>query len=189
LRPFLTIACAALLLAGCGNTDNQVLGGVLATVGPNAIIDTVVSSINGPATATDQDGNPVPTNVTLMTDHPGLCASLAAHPDYLQTPPEPYVALLLLTPQREVGTYYLGQNNISAVLFTTAGPGNPIYAYPGVPGGGSIGIGDLNSNAGGGSDGNFSIELDDASGNLYSVYGQFKTTTCTALAQAYIPIF
>ena len=189
--PSLTWALAAALLAACGTPDNQVIGGILGSGSvPNAIFGDVLSAVHGPVTATDSSGNKIARNAVVLTNRAGFCSTIAASPDYLHTASEAFVALLLLTPPHEVGTYYIGTTNIGAMLFTTSGVGQRVYFFPG--GTGTIGLGQLASVPGGTSLGNFSLSVYDPSvqsSSLYALYGQFKTSECPALATAYIPIY
>jgi len=186
------LALAAAALAACGNPDNQVVGGLLGAGSvPNAVITDVGSAISAPVQATDLRGNLVARNAIILTDRGDLCAKLADYPDYLRAPIEPFVALVLLTPQRQVGTYYLGQTDIGALLLTTSGVGQTVYGFPGASGG-TIGIGQMNSSRGGNAEGNFAMQVYDPSvqnSSLYTVYGQFKTSECPALETAYVPIY
>ena len=190
-RRLLPGALAAALLAACGTPDNQVIGGILGNGSiPNAIFGDVQSAVHGPVTATDSAGNKIARNAVLLSTHAGFCDAIAANPDYLRTPTEAYVALLLLTPPHEVGTYYIGNTSIGAMLFTTAGVGQRVYFFPG--GSGTIGLGQLASKPGGTSMGNFSLQVYDPSvqvSSLFALYGQFKTIECPALATAYVPIY
>ena len=187
----LTTALLASLLAACGNSDNQVIGGVLGSGSiPNAIFDSVQSAVHGPVTSTGPNGRRIARNAVVLTNRANFCETIGANPNYLQTPTEAFVALLLLTPPHEVGTYYIGQTDIGAMLLTTAGTGQRVYFFPG--GTGTIGLGQLASGAGGTAEGNFSLSVYDSTAqtsNLFALYGQFKTSTCPALAQAYVPIF
>jgi hypothetical protein len=183
---------AALALCACGNPDNQVVGGLLGAGSvPNAVIINVGSALFAPVSATDLRGNPVPRTAVILTDREDLCAKLAQNPDYLRAPVEAFVAMVLLTPQRKVGTYYLGQTDIGAVLLATSGPGQTVYPFPGSSGG-TISIGQMNSSPGGNVEGSFALQVYDPSvqaSALYTVYGQFKTSECPALETAYVPIF
>lgn len=185
-------ALALCALAACGNPDNQVVGGLLGSGSvPNAVITRVGSAIFAPVNATDLRGNLVPRTAVVLTDREDLCAKLAQHPDYLRAPIEPFVAVVLLTPQRKVGTYYLGQTDIGALLLTTAGVGQTVYGFPGASGG-TIGVGQMNTNPGGSAEGNFAMQVYNPSvqtSSLYTVYGQFKTSECPALETAYVPIY
>jgi hypothetical protein len=179
-------------LCACGNPDNQVVGGLLGSGSvPNAVINDVASSIFGPGTATDLHGNTVATNVVLMTDQGDLCNKLAKDPNYLRSPTENFVALVMLSPQREVGTYYMGQTNIGALLLTTAAAGQTVYGFP-AANGGTINIASMHSAPGGMAEGNFAVQVYDPSNSqssLYTVYGQFKASECPAIANAYVPIY
>jgi hypothetical protein len=191
-RPTTLAALALGVLAACGNPDNQVVGGLLGAGSvPNAVITNVGSAISAPVNATDLRGNQLPRNAVILTDREDLCTKLAQYPDYLRAPIEPFVAVVLVTPQRQVGTYYLGQTDIGALLLTTSGVGQTVYGFPGASGG-TIGIGQLDSSHGGRAEGNFAMQVYDPSvqaSSLYTVYGQFKTAECPALETAYVPIF
>ena len=193
MRSHLLLLSAALsaCLAGCGNPDNQMIGGLLGSGSvPNALIADVRSAVHGPVTATDSSGRLIDRNLVVLSDHANFCAVITANPDYLRTPTEPFVVLLLLTPPREVGTYYIGQSEIGAMLLTTAGLGQRVFFFPG--GIGTIGLGQLASRPGGAAEGNFSLSVYDPSlpnSGVYGLYGQFKTTMCPGLASAYVPIY
>ena len=186
------LALALSALAACGNPDNQVQGGLLSSgSAPNAVITIVGSAIFAPVNATDLRGNSVPRTAVILTDREGLCAKLADHPDYLRAPIEAFVAVVLLTPQRKVGTYYLGQTDIGALLLATSGLGQTVFPFP-AANGGTISIGQMNSGAGGNVEGNFAMQVYDPSAQtspLYTVYGQFKTSECPALETAYVPAY
>jgi hypothetical protein len=186
------LAALACALSACGNPDNQVLGGLLGSGSvPNAVITNVGSAINAPVNATNLRGGTLPRNAVILTDQTDLCSKLASNPDYLRSPSEPFVALVMVTPQREVGTYYLGQTDIGAILLTTNGVGKSVYPFPGASGG-TISIGAMNSNPGGNAEGSFGFQVYDPSvpnSSLYTVYGQFKTTECPALETAFVPIY
>ena len=188
LPAVLGLACAL----ACGNPDNQVVGGLLGAGSvPNAVITTVGSAIHAPVNATDLHGNLLPRNAVILTDRQGLCGKLAQFPDYLRAPIEPFVAVVLVTPQRQVGTYYVGQTDIGMLLLTTSGVAQSVYGFPSSSGG-TIGIGQLSSSPGGRAEGNFAVQVYDPSqtnSSLYTVYGQFKSDECPALESAYVPIF
>jgi hypothetical protein len=191
-RPLPAGLAALCALAACGNSDNQVIGGLLGAGSvPNVIITEVGSAISAPVNATNLHGGLVPRNAVILTDRSDLCAKLAANPNYFLSPIEPFVAVILLTPQRQVGTYYLGQTDIGALLLAAGAVGQTIYPFPGASGG-TIGIGQMDSSHGGRAEGNFAMQVYDpsvANSALYTVYGQFKTAECPALETAYVPIY
>jgi hypothetical protein len=184
------LAAAALALGlGCGNSDNRVTGGIRAVRGqPSVLLDQVGSAIHGPATATDARGRTFPSNAVLLSDRDGLCADLEAHPDLFRNPTGAFAALLFLSPPHEVGTYYVGQTGSDIAVFAATGTGQVVFAWPAATGG-SVSLAALSSAPGGQASGSFSFSVVDAAGRLDPIYGQFLTSRCAALADAYLPTF
>jgi hypothetical protein len=148
----------------------------------------VGSAIHGPATATNSRGRAFPSNAILLADRAGLCDELRAHPDSFRSPTGPFAALLFLTPPHELGTYYAGQTGSDLAAFAATGTAQVVFAWPATAGG-SVSLSSLSSGPGGQASGSFSFSVIDAASNADPLSGQFVTTQCAALADAYLPTF
>ncbi len=177
------LALAALgALAACSNPDNLVVGAILGnSTMPDATIASVGSAIEGTGNVTDESGNQSPRQVILLSDIPGLCQALSTDPNFLESPISGFSMLAMTVPPGMVGTFYPGATSSEAGFFVSGNAGGPVYGYPGV--GGTVVINELDTIV----EGTFDIEFVDAIGDEYEVYGNFKTTPCDAIANAFIP--
>jgi hypothetical protein len=98
-----------LAAAACSNSDNAIFGAIPpSNITPPIQFDDIATSISGRLQLRDNAGNPLGTEaqVVIMSDRPGLCDKLKAHPDYFRNPTEPYLALILfLPPDLRVGVF------------------------------------------------------------------------------------
>ena len=172
---FLLLA-AATLVAACGNSDNQVFGGVGATTDtPSAIIPNVNSAISAVVPIPDAQGNKTNYDVVVLADSSNLCRTLAGKPDYFKTASEAFTALILITPADTLGTFQIGASNGAFVrLEVTPGAGSPVTAYSGTAGLVSL------REFGGTSSGTFDLIM----ANCCRMFGKFKASACPALANA-----
>lgn len=195
------LATLPLLTSACSNPDNLVVGGISATsTQPVAIINNVQSAISGVATVYDSHGNKTTQQLSViaLSGNPGLCAQLAAHPDYFRNAPETYVTVVLFAPPDRVGTFYIGAGaGVGGEVIAADGPaldgGTPADAgtlYPTTPypaAQGQIDFQQFDVRSPGQATGNFDIIVGDAIGGGHEYYGRFKTTVCDALGAAMVP--
>lgn len=187
------LALVALLAAACGNQDNLIVGGIAAgATTPDVIFDNIGSSIHGTATLRDVAGNPVggPLGIVIMSDRPGLCSILHAHPDYFRNAPESYEALIMVFDPNYVGTFMVGRGgtdvNTSSELVAASGPQTttPFHAINGS----YFAVTDWSS-TGGSATGSFNMAFDDPYGGAvaHPFYGKFKTSFCPGLEGTLLP--
>jgi hypothetical protein len=187
------MATLLVLAAACGQNDNLIVGGVASGAPtPDVIFDSIGSSIHGVASLRDSAGNPLgaPRAVVIMSDKPGLCGRLAAHPDYFRNAPEPYEALILMARAGYLGTFIVGREGIdvdtSVEIVAAARPQvtTPFHAVTG-----SYFALTNFSDKGGNATGSFNLAVDDPynTGVPHPFYGRFKTSFCPTLEGTLLP--
>ena len=185
---------AALLLisSACSSDDNYVLSGY----GP-VIISPVRSSLAAQMNFKDSSGAPHPQWVIAMSDTDDVCTKLATHPDYFQNPIESFDAAIVWVPPGNLGTYFVGQQDINGstagneILVGRAladGGSGQLTRFNEVVGvGGSISLSQFNVGAGGQAIGNFDVGIVDPTGRAREFVGKFKTSYCVAMETAQLP--
>jgi hypothetical protein len=194
-RPALALL---LLAAACGNTDNQVSGGIAGSATtPLIVFDTINSAISGEVTLSDPAGNPIGPKVAVvvLSTRPALCDVLKAHPDYFRKPPEGYLALILFTPLGRLGTFFVDSGRASdqgtaAEIVAASGPQStvtPLTAYG--AGASYISLSDWENNPGGQARGNFYLVFNDPQGTStpHLFTGRFKTGFCPTMEGTLLP--
>ncbi len=177
--------CAAFAVA-CAAPGNRVVGGVLGSGSvPDAMIPTVRSAISGDAVVVDVNGNRTERRVVLLSNEPGLCAMLGAHPDLFESAPQGFVILALLFPRGSVGSIAVGPEGSEVDLFVSASAGSPIDVY--LADSGSTSLDGLDGGAALALTGSFDVEITSSATTQVEVYGQFATEECAAIASAFIP--
>lgn len=184
---------ALLFTAACGNPDNLVLGGVASTTTtPLVLFDNINSSISAVVTLTDSSGNPTGQAATVViSDRPGLCTVLAAHPDYFRKPPEGYLAMILFAPPGYLGTFIIGRGGIDqgagAEIIATNGAQTSVTPFT-VLNGGYIALTNWSDSPGGNATGSFDLLFTQQTlGGPFEFSGRFKTAVCPALSKALLP--
>ncbi len=183
-RFLVAIALALPALAGCGNSDNQVYGGIVGTgTASNAFLPDILSAIHAVYQTTDKTGHARSVSMMVLTDHGNLCAALAAHPDYFKKPVEPFVALLMTTTADRLGTFHLElSNDGGGQILATSGPGQPIFGYVGYQG--IISLKQFSAVPGDQAVGTFDFLASDSASVSHEIFGKFKTSECAALSSA-----
>jgi hypothetical protein len=200
--PMRRLAVPLLLAAACGNPDNLILGGVGAgPQTPIVIFDNINSAISGRVTLADTSGNPTGSAAAvIISDKPGLCEVLAAHPDYFRNPPEAFEAMILFTPTdnscvpgegMRLGFFLLGRqcdDPTSSEIVATTGPTTTPSPFVAVSNGYSY-ISLTNWSDGGGfASGSFDLFFVNPSLiGVFEFSGRFKTQVCPALGGVLLP--
>jgi hypothetical protein len=180
------LTALALLAGGCSNPDNVVNGGAAATATtPIVQFNDVRSAISGVVTRTDSVD---PSWVVVLSDQPGLCDAIAAHPDLFRKAPAPYNAIVLFTPAERLGFFQIGRDQ---------GTGGEIIAAgaPGLLGDlqrftstyGQVTLSDFAKNKGESGKGSFYMTFVDPANILHDFYGRFRPSGCPALQGALLP--
>jgi hypothetical protein len=189
-----------LAAAACSNTDNLILNDPNAQAGqtvsgvrwPVVFFGSVNSSFASEIALFDQNGAPTGQRawVIIMSDQPGLCATLKAKRDYFRNAPGPYQALILFLPTGRLGTFIPGrpgdEGTDSEIVATVAtGPTAPFTTFITTSVFNFISLTDWSDGA---ADGNFNLfYLDPAGLNVYQYQGQFKTSSCDGLDGVLLP--
>lgn len=194
---------ALLLAAACGNPDNLVLGGVASSsTTPLVLFDNINSSISAVVTLTDSSGNPTGQAATVViSDRPGLCSVLGAHPDYYRKPPEAYLALILFVPLingctgppaqcERLGTFVVGRpgdEGTGGEIIATNAAQTSVTPFTALNGG-FIALTNWSDNPGGSATGSFDMFFSHPTlGGPFEFSGRFKTQECPALSKTLLP--
>ncbi|HYZ88839.1 MAG TPA: hypothetical protein VE620_06050 [Myxococcales bacterium] len=182
----------ALLLTACSSEDNYVLSGYAPVV-----ISPVRSALAAQVNFTDTSGTQHQQWVIAMTDSSDVCTKLQTNKTYFQMPVEVFNAAIVWVPPGNLGTYFVGQQNMTG---STAG--NEVLVGLALADGGSpqltkltqvnnvgatISLSQFNVGAGGQAVGSFDVAVFDPSGFPREFVGKFKTSYCTAMEQAVLP--
>jgi hypothetical protein len=190
----------ALFAAACSNQDNVILNPTNQSAGvsaagvawPNILFTDINTSIGSEIALYDPAGNPTGDRawVIIMSDQPGLCATLRKTRDYFRNAPKAYQAMILFLPVGRVGAFIPGrpgdEGTSSEVI--AAAKAQPTAPFPVISTRTVFNEISLTDWDDGQAQGGFDLFYTDPNRSAtYQYQGQFKTSSCDGLDGVLLP--